>query len=141
MGIRTGEISSSARMWRPPWNDWVAVKNVFPTECGLTADFIAEMEARGEIHHKAEPDLFEKVHARVPTAQIEEILRQAKALPDNPLEVRVTARNKDELVYQNLRTAVDKGYVSRESVEKLVQELTETGGQRIFLYRAKSHLK
>ena len=139
--ITSGEITRNAKIWRPPWTDWVEAETVFPTEFGLTADFVAEMEERGEIRHGAEEDLFERVQRQVPSSQIEEILRKAKAAPENPRDVLITSRNKQELVYRNLQQAISNGYVAKEAVEKLVQEISETGGQRIFLYRLKEHVK
>ena len=138
--IKTGEIPRGAKIWRAPWTEWTDVSTVFPLEFGLTADFVAQMEERGEIRHKPEEDLFERVSRQVPSSQIEDMLRRAKSVLENPLEVKITSRNKEELVYQNLQQAVSKGFVPRQDVEKLVQELTETGGQRIFLYRAKQSL-
>ncbi len=51
-GIASGEIKKEAQIWRPPWTEWTNIANVFPTELGLTADFVAEMEENGEILHK-----------------------------------------------------------------------------------------
>jgi hypothetical protein len=141
VGITSGEITKNAKIWRAPWNEWTKITNVFPIEFGLTADFVTKMEERGEIRHRPEQDLFERVAKQVPSGQIEEILRNAKSKLEDPLDIRVTARNKQELVYTNLRQALSKGHVAKETIEELIREATETGGQRIFLYRARRHLK
>lgn len=136
-GIASGEITKTARIWRPPWTEWVSITELFPIQFGLTANLFAEMESKGEMRHKPEEDIFERVHREVPTPRIEQLLRQAKQVAPNASEVRVTSKNKEELVYQNLRDAIRQGHIQKSTVESLVQELEETGGQRIFLFRLK----
>lgn len=139
--INSGEITRNAKIWRPPWANWAEAETVFPIDFGLTADFISELEEKGEIRHSAEESLFERVQRQVPASQIEAILRRAKGVSENPRDILIGSRNKKELVYRNLQQAISKGYVAKQEVEKLVREMMETGGQRIFLYRLKEHIK
>lgn len=136
-GIASGEITKTARIWRPPWTEWVSIVELFPVQFGLTGNLFAEMDKKGEIRHKPKEDILERVHREIPSARVEDLLRQAKGKAPEEAQVRITSKNKEELVYQNLREAMSQGYVQKSSVESLIQELEETGGQRLFLYRLK----
>jgi hypothetical protein len=137
--IALGEITKAARIWRPPWNEWAPITEVFPLEFGSTADLFAEMDLRGEIRHKPTEDIFERVTRIIPTANIQALLRAVKEHGgDSAAEIRLTSKNKDELVNNNLREALNLGLVAKSQLESLIQEHEETGGQRIFLYRLQS---
>lgn len=136
--IAEGKITKTAKIWRAPWKNWVSAEELFPNDFGLTGDLFANMRERGETHHQAADDIYSRVLKAVPSAALEELLRRTKERQEGSralgTEVRIGAKNKEELVQKNIREAVREGAVDLTSLETLIQEYEESGKQRIFLY-------
>lgn len=74
------------------------------------------------------------VESLATTEQIQNLLRTRKGHKD----VRIGAENKSEVVYRNLREAVDKRAIEIEAVFDLIRDSEESGNQHIFYYKPKS---
>jgi hypothetical protein len=72
-------------------------------------------------------------------SQVQEILREKKKNLDKGKkhDVRVSAKNYEEVVETNLRQAIAEGYVTKDELYGLLREAEENGRQHIFFYRAK----
>ena len=140
--IRAKTVTKEAKVWRAGWKNWVPAQNVFPVEFGLTGNLFQKMEERGEVAHRPEENIYERVLKVVPTAQLEDLLRTTKAQTatddSDKAPVKITSKNKEELVNQNIREAVRGGAVNEGDLETLLQEIEESGKQRIFLYKLRS---
>lgn len=137
--IRRGEITKNAKIWRPPWNSWLPISKVFPQEFGLTSDLFAEMEKRGEFPHQPGEDIYSRILRVVPSVHLEGLLRKSKETTDKSrADVRITSKNKESLVQQNVRQAVHSGALEQSALESLIQEYEESGKQRIFLHKLRS---
>ncbi|HEX3683413.1 MAG TPA: hypothetical protein VHU83_12830 [Bryobacteraceae bacterium] len=76
-------------------------------------------------------DLLELVNEFCTMEQIKDLLRTGQ---DNK-DVRLSAANKEELIYKNLRTALEVRAVSLDRLIEMVREAEENGHQRIYYHK------
>lgn len=74
------------------------------------------------------------VYDQATTEQIQDLLRTRQ---DNK-NVKITAEKKEQLVYRNLKVAVESRAIDIEKVFDLIRDAEENGSQHIFYYKAKS---
>jgi hypothetical protein len=77
-------------------------------------------------NYKERDDTLALVYDHATTEQIQALLRTQKGHEN----VKITAENKDQVVYRNLRDAVDSRAIDIEKVFDLIRDSEENGSQQ-----------